>query len=75
LLALADNGGPTQTHALASGSNAINTGLQEFCPDTDQRGTDRDSRCDVGAYEFEDNSGFFVIPLGNRKAVIIPSDG
>jgi len=56
---LADNGGPTWTHALLSGSPAINAGS---CTDiagnpvtTDQRGYSRpcpaEGSCDIGAYE------------------------
>ncbi|MCA9968285.1 MAG: hypothetical protein KC423_28765, partial [Anaerolineales bacterium] len=64
---LADNGGPTQTHALLSGSDAINAipydtnisnnGTAWTCNDadpfTDQRGVSRPqgSGCDSGAYE------------------------
>lgn len=48
---LAENGGPTQTHALPPASPAINAGLAEFCPAVDQRNTRRDG-CDVGAFEF-----------------------
>ena len=50
--ALADNGGPTQTHALRCGSVAINAGDEMDCPDTDQRGVEREGRCDIGAFEF-----------------------
>ena len=50
---LADNGGPTLTHALNEGSNAIDDGDNGVCPDTDQRGwLRRDSDCDIGAFEF-----------------------
>jgi len=57
---LADNGGPTQTHALLPGSVAIDAGSDE-CPPTDQRGVDRPldgdgdgiSRCDAGPFEYE----------------------
>jgi hypothetical protein len=49
---LADNGGPTLTHALLAGSPAIDAANTAFCPATDQRGVPRDSLCDVGAYEF-----------------------
>jgi hypothetical protein len=63
---LADNGGPTLTHALLRGSPAIDqgTGVTSAtffdCPETDQRGFSRpvdgdgDGRaaCDIGAYEF-----------------------
>ncbi|MCP4201750.1 MAG: hypothetical protein GY769_07440 [bacterium] len=49
---LADNGGPTRTHALLEGSNAI--GLPMSCPEAkDQRGATRPAgACDSGAYEF-----------------------
>lgn len=46
---LADNGGPTQTHALLSGSPAIDAGGAD-CVATDQRGLPRKA-CDIGAYE------------------------
>jgi beta-glucanase (GH16 family) len=51
---LADNGGPTLTHALLAGSPAIDTADATFCPATDQRGVARPqgAGCDVGAYEF-----------------------
>jgi hypothetical protein len=49
---LADNGGPTQTHALLAGSPAIDAADIAVCPTTDQRGVVRDAACDVGAYEF-----------------------
>jgi len=59
LLALADNGGPTLTHALDSGSPAIDTGDDGNCPSTDQRGfsrpadgdADMTATCDIGAFE------------------------
>ncbi len=72
LLPLADNGGPTQTHALMPTSIAIDSGGAATCPATDQRGEQRDVNCDVGAFEFIDNTGFFVIPLKNGKTVVIP---
>jgi hypothetical protein len=59
---LADNGGPTPTHALLAGSNAIDGGDPDNgCVDqnsavlqTDQRGAPRVAglRCDIGAFEF-----------------------
>ena len=51
---LADNGGPTQTQALSEGSPAIDTGDNEGCPPTDQRGVARPQNriCDIGAYEY-----------------------
>lgn len=49
--ALANNGGPTQTHALQSTSPAIDKGGS--CLATDQRGEARPqgATCDIGAYE------------------------
>jgi hypothetical protein len=49
---LADNGGPTWTHALLGGSPAIDMGDNAYCPVVDQRGVPRDAACDVGAYEY-----------------------
>jgi CSLREA domain-containing protein len=48
---LADNGGPTPTHALRQGSPALGTGGS--CPLTDQRGVPRSlgGLCDIGSYE------------------------
>ncbi len=52
---LADNGGPTLTHALAAGSPAIDAADAATCPATDQRGVARPQGggCDSGAYERE----------------------
>jgi predicted outer membrane repeat protein len=51
---LADNGGPTETHALLAGSPAIDAG-SPACPPpvTDQRGVLRPqgAACDIGAFE------------------------
>ncbi len=52
--ALADNGGPTQTHALLPGSVAIDAIPVAMCEvDEDQRGVTRPqgAMCDVGAFE------------------------
>ncbi len=50
---LANNGGPTQTHALLENSTAIDMGNLTFCPSTDQRGVERPQGdgCDLGSYE------------------------
>jgi uncharacterized repeat protein (TIGR01451 family)/CSLREA domain-containing protein len=53
--ALANNGGPTQTRALAKGSPAVDSADNAACPSADQRGVARPQpaggTCDRGAYE------------------------
>jgi hypothetical protein len=56
--ALQNNGGPTNTMALLTGSPAMNAGNPNGCTDgsghlltTDQRGVTRPTPCDMGAYE------------------------
>jgi len=63
---LADNGGPTLTHALIFGSPAVDNGNDSTCESTDQRGISRPvgAHCDIGAFEGsvtpdEDNPGFY----------------
>ncbi len=55
LLKLANNGGPTPTHALRDDSPArdLVPSTEESCPDTDQRGTPRPSSCSAGAWQAE----------------------
>jgi len=57
LLPLADNGGPTWTHALLPGSPAIDIGNNLLALDTDQRGTGYPrvygAAADIGAYEMQ----------------------
>jgi hypothetical protein len=48
---LADNGGPTLTHALLTGSPALGAGTADATVTVDQRGTTRDATPDIGAYE------------------------
>ena len=56
--ALADNGGPTQTQALAASSPAIDAGNDSVCASetlgVDQRGVARPigAHCDIGAFEY-----------------------
>ncbi|MGI9088922.1 MAG: choice-of-anchor Q domain-containing protein [Chthoniobacterales bacterium] len=47
-----NNGGPTRTHALQSGSPAINAGDNTNAPAYDQRYLLRNGATDIGAYEF-----------------------
>ena len=52
---LADNGGPTMTHALTADSPALDGARADACPATDQRGVARPqgAACDAGAFERE----------------------
>src|SRR5690606_905706 len=54
LSALANNGGPTQTHAIDSASPARDAGSNPLTLATDQRGFSRDDGggVDMGAFEF-----------------------
>ena len=48
---LQDNGGPTATHNLLTGSLAFDAGDAGLCTETDQRGVTRGASCDLGATE------------------------
>lgn len=76
---LADNGGPTQTHALLPGSTAVNTGNPIYVDEAnafahDQRGVPFDriagGRIDMGAFELP----FNVAPPGATLVVDIVTD-
>lgn len=62
---LSDNGGPTPTHGLLTGSPAIDAGDPTAAPSTDQRGLPRPldgddqpaAVADIGAFEFSDCDG------------------
>jgi parallel beta-helix repeat protein len=60
---LQNNGGPTETHALLTGSPAIDACVTGCTVDTDQRGVSRPqlTACDVGAYEYQQQS---TLPVG-----------
>ncbi len=64
-------GGVTQTHALLSGSPAINAGNTATSPTLDQRGAARIGTADIGAFELNNtaNGGTFaaVLPSGNQN--------
>ena len=55
LFPLANNGGPSMTHAISHLGPAFNAGaVGTLCGDVDQRYVARDAKCDVGAFEFND---------------------
>jgi CSLREA domain-containing protein len=71
---LADNGGPTQTHALLVGSPAIDAGSGDCPPPaTDQRGVARPqgAACDIGAFELEVGvGGIAEVLVGGGEAPV-----
>jgi hypothetical protein len=54
LMPLANNGGPTLTHAFPPQSPAFNPAARLCNVDVDQRYVPRDAKCDAGAFEFND---------------------
>jgi hypothetical protein len=76
---LQDNGGSTFTHALLTGSPAIDSCVNECTVVTDQRGVSRPqlTACDVGAYEYEYQQQF-TLPVGgtvepvNKIGILAP---
>ncbi len=69
---LTDNGGSTLTHALLPRSPAIDaiTDPAHCTLLTDQRGVARDTRCDIGAYEFPPS-----VTLGDRVWLDLNANG
>lgn len=65
---LADNGGPTDTHALLLGSPAIDLAVLAGCPSVDQRGLPRPeiggTQCDSGAFELPEPGMIQMIAAG-----------
>jgi len=71
---LQDNGGPTFTHALLFGSSAIDAGNPTGCTgdldvvlNADQRGVQRQRRCDIGAYEYDGPFFQVFLPVITRN--------
>lgn len=68
---LQDNGGPTRTLGLLTGSPAIDTAQNSGCPATDGRGitrpfdgnADGTATCDIGAFEYTGNGAQLFLPL------------
>lgn len=78
LSTLTDNGGSSLTHALGSGSPAIDAANNATCTTTDQRGItrpqdgngDSSAVCDMGAFELEAFSG----PTPTPSSTSVPTD-
>ena len=74
LAALADNGGPTLTHAPSADSPVVNQIVVDICPDVDQRYHYRkleNGNCDIGAFETgseEAESGTLAFSSGQYSA-------
>ena len=75
--ALADNGGPTNTHALGPTSPAIGAASQapDRCTGTDQRGVARPQggACDIGSYE--SGGGELPLPVAGKNVILRPKSG
>lgn len=71
---LRQNGGPTFTQALTSGSPAIDSGKDKDAPTSDQRGVPRPrgSSSDIGAYEVNLNP---VTPIAINDSYTVDEDG
>lgn len=79
--ALANNGGPTFTHALNTGSPAINAGDILGCRDqanslllTDQRSYLRNGVCDIGAYEYNSPGQATPTPTPTQTSTSTPTN-
>lgn len=75
--ALADNGGDSYTHALLTGSVAIDAAATADAPATDQRGITRPqgTTADIGSYELETAPPASVTPDGGQALQRLPSNG
>ncbi len=78
---LAENGGPTLTHALLPGSLAINRGSNPLSQSFDQRGLGyvrASGRADIGAFEVQQKGSYLVPDLTNpvkQLLVVVGSAG
>ena len=76
---LAENGGPTLTHALLAGSPAINRGSNPTPHSFDQRGLGfvrAVGRTDIGAFEVQQRGSYLVPDLTNpakRQVIVVGS--
>ena len=76
---LAENGGPTLTHALLAGSPAINRGSNPMPHSFDQRGLGfvrAVGRTDIGAFEVQQRGSYLVPDLTNpskRQLIVVGS--
>ena len=71
---LADNGGPTATHALLDGSPAIDAGSSAF--DVDQRNQPRgDGQDDIGAFESGDGNDVVACTTDAPISISFDADG
>ena len=68
--ALQNNGGLTPTHALLTGSPALNSGTTNGAPTVDQRGVVRDSNPDIGAFELISTPPTITSNGGGNSATI-----
>ena len=73
LAPLANNGGPTQTHALVVGSPALDAANTTNCPASDQRGASRVGTCDIGAFEL--NGTTPTVTVGTVSSTSILENG
>jgi hypothetical protein len=74
---LADNGGPTWTHALLNSSPAVDAGDSAHAPTTDQRGFPRvvGTAADIGAYEYTGGATTSGLPWAWLIQYGLPTDG
>jgi predicted outer membrane repeat protein len=74
---LQNNGGPTSTHAITASSPAFNRGTNDGAPATDQRGIIRPqgSTCDIGAFEFAQQTAQVATATGTGTATFTTSGG